>query len=79
MSDEVRCDKCRRRGLRSMGAISPRGWLFAEVVDDTTKTEHYIYACSTECSRAMWKTGPGRLNKWAHWRNSKAVGEEPNT
>jgi hypothetical protein len=69
VSDPVDCDRCGTIGYRRLGAISPKGWFYAEVYDSAQET-HYIYACSSTCCTLHWKQGPGRLNDMTETQDS---------
>ena len=59
MSDKIECDGCGKTGARKLGAIAPKGWMYAEIHDNAET--FYVYACSAECTRLEWKSGPGSL------------------
>jgi len=73
MSDKIECDGCGKTGARKLGAIAPKGWMYAEIHDNAET--FYVYACSAECTRLEWKSGPGSLGL-AETSASEAVARE---
>lgn len=62
MSEIVNCDHCGRKGVREEEHISPSDWLYLEACDEGHEDEvTYVYACSEDCSKELWKKGPGEL------------------
>jgi hypothetical protein len=63
MSDDVKCDCCKKRGRRPRMHSAPKDWMFLEAKDDEAPnpdaTTVIVYACSAECALKIWQKGPG--------------------
>ena len=66
MSEEVRCDVCKKPGRRRMGQIAPADWSYGEsdMVDGVGNVvdQVVVYACSQKCREKFWNNGPGKLD-----------------
>lgn len=63
MSDDIRCDICRKDGRRRRGRHCPEGWYYAEFLneDHPESGPVVVVACSDECRERFWVKGPGDL------------------
>jgi len=62
MGDMVKCDWCGAESYKQASAYAPKGWLYAEIVDqDEPGNTMIAIVCSEDCSRSIWRKGPGRL------------------
>lgn len=60
VSDDVRCDHCKKPGRRPRFRYAPAGWLYLEAKDDENpRGSVIVWACSVKCAQAQWKPGPG--------------------
>jgi hypothetical protein len=60
MSDDARCEFCKKDGRRPRMHPCPKDWFYMEAVDDDNpKDVIIITVCSKECALALFQRGPG--------------------
>lgn len=63
MADIVKCDFCKRTGLRRRGTLAPTDWFYLEAQDETDPNNCIVmWACSKGCANKQWLPGPGKLD-----------------
>ena len=60
MSDDAKCDACKKHGRRPRFHPAPKDWFYLEATDDEDpKSTIIVLACSKECALLLWRIGPG--------------------
>jgi hypothetical protein len=57
MSQDVYCETCEKHGRMRSWMTCPEDWYWAETVDESSKEEYLLMACSEKCARLEWHHG----------------------